>query len=137
MPTTANTELAAAAQSLVDGYVDAWNQGDGAGFARAFATDADFTSIRLDRVRGRQAIGEAHQHIFDTVYRGTRIAAQVEPASVRPLGLDYVEFLVDARMTSASGLPFGPRHAHAMVVAERQPEGWRIVAFHNMQPTEG
>jgi uncharacterized protein (TIGR02246 family) len=136
MSTTATSDLAAA-QALVDAYADAWNRGDGAGFARAFASDADFTSIRLDRVRGRDAIGRAHQQIFDTVYRGTRIAAQVEPASVRALGPDYVEFLVDARMTNASGLPFGPKHAHAMVVAERQPEGWRIVAFHNMQPTEG
>ena len=40
-------------------------------------------------------------------------------------------------MTDASGAPFGPKHVHHMVVAEQQTEGWRIVAFHNMQPTQG
>ena len=137
MITTARSDLVAAAQALVDTYVDAWNRGDGTAFASMFATDADFTSIRLDRVRGRDAIGRAHQHIFEGVYRGSRIAAQVEQASVRALGPDHVEFLVDAHMTNASGQPFGPKHAHAMVIAEQQPEGWRVIAFHNMQPTEG
>lgn len=137
MNTSVTPDLTAAVQALVDTYVDGWNRGDGTAFANAFAADADFTSIRLDRIQGRDAIGRAHQEIFDTVYKGTRVQAQVEQASVRPLGADHVEFLVDAHMTDASGAPFGPKHVHHMVVAEQQTEGWRIVAFHNMQPTQG
>ena len=122
-------------RDLVATYVDAWSRGDGTGFASVFAEDADFTSIRLDRLRGRQAIGEAHQQIFDTFYKGTRISVEID--GVRHLRPDLAILNIDARMTDASGQPFGPRQAHAMAVVERQSAGWRIVAFQNMVPVEG
>src|ERR687884_262319 len=99
-------------QALVDTYVAAWNRGDGDGFASVFAEDADFTSIRLDRIRGRAAIAAAHNQIFSTFYKDTRIQAVVD--AVRPLRPDLAVFDVDAHMTDAAGQPFGPRHAHAL-----------------------
>jgi uncharacterized protein (TIGR02246 family) len=121
--------------ALVATYVDAWNRADGDRFASIFADDADFTSIRLDQVRGRGSIAAAHRRIFDTIYKDTRIEATLE--SVRPLREDLAVLDIDAHMTDAAGEPFGPRHAHAMAVAERQVDGWRVVAFHNMVPVEG
>lgn len=120
--------------ALVGTYVDAWNRGDGDGFASIFADDADFTSIRLDQISGRGPIAAAHNQIFASYYRGTRIDATLE--RVRQLREDLAVLDIDAHMTNAAGEPFGAKHAHAMAVAERQKGGWRIVAFQNMVPAQ-
>jgi uncharacterized protein (TIGR02246 family) len=119
---------------LVATYVDAWNRGDGDAFASVFADNADFTSIRLDQISGRGRIAAAHNQIFATFYKDTRIAATLD--DVRPLRDDLAVLDIDAHMTNAAGEPFGPRHTHAMAVAERQAAGWRIVAFQNMVPVQ-
>jgi uncharacterized protein (TIGR02246 family) len=121
-------------RSLISTYVDAWNRGDSDGFASVFADDADFTSIRLDQISGRAAVASAHKQIFATFYKGTRIDAALE--RVRPVREDLAVLDIDAHMTDAAGEPFGPKHAHAMAVAERQADGWRIVAFQNMVPVQ-
>jgi uncharacterized protein (TIGR02246 family) len=121
-------------RALVSTYVDAWNRGDADAFASVFAADADFTSIRLDHIRGRASIAAAHKQIFASSYPGSRVAATLE--HVRALREDLAVLDIDAYMTDAAGEPFGPKHAHAMAVAERQPSGWRIVAFQNMVPVE-
>jgi uncharacterized protein (TIGR02246 family) len=121
-------------RSLVRTIVDAWNRGDGDGFASVFAEDADFTSINLTQISGRAPIAAAHDQIFATVYNGTRIEATLE--RVRPLREDLAVLDIDAHMTNAAGEPFGPKHMHPMAVAERQADGWRIVAFHNMVPVQ-
>jgi uncharacterized protein (TIGR02246 family) len=121
-------------RSLVRTYVDAWNRADGEGFASVFADDADFTSINLTQVSGRAPIAAAHNQIFATVYNGTRIDSTLE--RVRPLREDLVVLDIDSHMTNSAGEPFGPKHVHAMAVAEHQPDGWHIVAFQNMQPVQ-
>src|SRR5437868_4007003 len=116
-----------ALRALVATYVDAWNHADGDAFASVFADDADFTSIRLDRLHGRAPIAAAHNEIFATFYKDTRINAAID--GLRPLRDDLAIMTIDAHMTDAAGKPFGPKHAHALAVAERQADGWRIVAF--------
>jgi uncharacterized protein (TIGR02246 family) len=118
--------------ALVAAYVAAWNLGDGDSFASVFADDADFTSVRLDRISGRATIAAAHSRIFATSYSRTRIDAALE--GVRQVREDLVVLHIQAHMTDAAGEPFGPKHTHAMAVAERQADGWRILAFHNMVP---
>jgi uncharacterized protein (TIGR02246 family) len=121
-------------RSLVRTFVDAWNRGDGDGFASVFADDADFTSINLTQISGRASIAASHNQIFATVYNGTRVDATLE--RVRPLREDLAVLDIDAHMTNAAGEPFGPKHMHPMAVAERQADGWRIVAFQNMEPVQ-
>ena len=124
-----------ALRALVRTYADAWGRGDGAGFASIFAEDADFTSIRLDRAHSRAEIAAGHQAIFETFYRGTRLEADVERIRfVRP---DVAVVDVDARLFDATGAPFRPDYAHALLVAERGAGGWQVVAFQNMVPVRG
>src|SRR5688572_18405621 len=61
----------------------AWNAADGAGFARPFAEDADFVNIRGDHFQTRDNIARGHQHIFDTIYKGSVVRNEV--AGVRPV----------------------------------------------------
>jgi uncharacterized protein (TIGR02246 family) len=121
-------------RALVTTYIDAWNRGDGDGLASVFADDADFTSIRLQRFHGRAPIAAAHNQLFATSNQGTRLDATLD--HVRPLREDLALLDIDAQLTNAAGEPFGPKHAHALAVAERQADGWRIVAFQNMVPAQ-
>jgi uncharacterized protein (TIGR02246 family) len=121
-------------RGLVTTYVDAWNRSDGDGLASVFADDADFTSIRLQQIGGRASIAAVHKQLFATSNRGTRIEASLD--HVRPLREDLAVLDIDAQMTNAAGESVGPDHAHAMAVAERQADGWRIVAFQNMVPVQ-
>ena len=124
-----------ALRALVATYTAAWNRGDGAGFASVFADDADFTSIRFDRAHGRADIAAGHQRIFDTLYRDTELRAHVE--RIRYVGPDVAVVDVDGQLFNAAGVPLAQRQSHALAVAQRFAEGWRIVAFQNMVPVGG
>ena len=62
---------------LVGTLEKAWNAGDGAGFGRPFAEDADFVNIRGEHFRTREVIAKGHQGIFDTIYAGSVVRYQV------------------------------------------------------------
>lgn len=132
------TTDADAIRALVAHYAAAWNRGDGTDYGSVFADDADFTSIRLDRAHGRAAIAAGHQAIFDTIYRGTRLEAEV--AKLRFLRPDIAVVEIDQRLflpdgSAARGLGGNAGNTtHILGVAERRPEGWRFVAFQNMVP---
>jgi uncharacterized protein (TIGR02246 family) len=133
MTTTVNAEQDL--RALVATYMAAWNRGDGAGYASAFAEDADFTSVRLDRPHSRAEIAAGHEAIFATIYKRTRLHAEVDRIRfVRP---DVAVLDVEHHLTDAAGVTFPPGHSHAIAVAERTTNGWQFVAFQNMVPVPG
>jgi uncharacterized protein (TIGR02246 family) len=92
-----STDLApgdrAALESIVARLEAAWNAMDGTAFAAAFATDADFVTIRGEHYRGRPAIAAGHSAIFRTIYSGSTNRCTIE--SVRLLHPQVA--LVDGR----------------------------------------
>src|SRR5690349_3459049 len=63
-----------------------WNSGDARGFADLFAEDADFIHILGGHGRGRAAIAQAHETLFATIYRGSRV--RFELVGTRSFGPD-------------------------------------------------
>jgi uncharacterized protein (TIGR02246 family) len=120
-----------AIRALVSTYAEAWNRGDADGFASVFAPDADFTSIRLDRAHSRAEIASGHAAIFATIYKGTRLQADVE--RIRYVRPDVAIVDIDARLSDATGMSI-PGQAHALCVAARDSARWQIIAFQNMVP---
>src|SRR5215217_3708758 len=55
-----------------------WNTKSGALFAKPFAEDADYVVINGMYIKGRAAIESAHQRIFDTIYKDTKINLTVK-----------------------------------------------------------
>ena len=80
---SANIDDQQVVAEVVDELEKAWNAGDGVAFARPFAEDADFVSIRGEHHRTRGAIAEGHQSIFNSIYKGSVVRLQV--AAVRRL----------------------------------------------------
>ncbi len=136
--------MEAAAEEIGRGVVrrlqDAWNAGDGEAFGEPFADDADFVDFRGTHHRGREAIAAGHQGIFDTVYRGSRIAYELEQA--RSLGGDVilVHSLGVLSAPASAGPMSGEHRAIQSLVLVRRGDAWEIAGFHNtlvMAPPPG
>jgi len=119
----------AAADAVAAALTTAWNAADGAAFAREFTDDADFVNIFAMHGVGREAIAEAHQMIFDTIYRGSRNAFSVE--AVRSLRDDVALAHIRALLEIPEGPMQGELRALATAVMVREGEAWKIAAFHN------
>jgi uncharacterized protein (TIGR02246 family) len=109
----------------------AWNAADGPAFGSPFAVDADFVAIRGDHHHGREAIAHGHQVLFDSIYRGSRVAYEVLQA--RALRDEVILVLVQARLTvpAGAGPLAGESHSTATLVLVREGDSWPIAAFHN------
>ena len=119
------------ASRLLTRLGDAWNAGDGTAFGEPFAADADFVAIRGDYHRGRDAIGQGHQALFDTIYEGSTVEYLLRRA--RALTDEVIVVHAQGRLKAPTG-PLTGEHTSTMtlVVARRGREAdWQIVAFQN------
>ena len=104
-----------------------WNTKSGALFAKPFAEDADYVVINGRYIKGRAAIEAAHQQIFDTVFKDTKITLTVK----------QIRFLrADVAVVHASGHRDGPTNelnqdAMLTLVMTKEKNGWVIAAFQN------
>ena len=106
-----------------------WNAKSGALFAKPFAEDADYVIVNGAHIRGRAAITEGHQQIFDTIYKDSTVALAVE--QVRFLRADVALAHVSGhlKMSKAAGAP--EADATITLVLTKDAGAWRIVAFQN------
>jgi uncharacterized protein (TIGR02246 family) len=121
-------------RDIVRGLEDAWNRGDSVAWAEFFAEDADFIHILGGYFNGRTTIEQGHRAIFDTIYKGSTNKFTVK--RVRFISSDVaIVFLMAELKVAREGLP-PVVHARPTLVAERTPDGWRIMAFQNTLITE-
>ena len=114
---------------IVSKLEKAWNAADGAGFAQAFAEDADFVNIRADHFRTRAVIAQGHQGIFDTIYKGSVVRYQL--ASVREISPKVLLAHVKATLKVPTGPMAGEMDALYSLVLVHNGNNWHIAAFHN------
>lgn len=118
----------AAIRDIVDQVRLAWNRGDGASFAAPFVEDADYIVWNGVIVKGRAAIAEGHQHIFDTMYRDSTNDIAVK--SIRFLGKDVAVVHCTAQLTHADGTLHGYGTLPLFVMHKLAGE-WKVAAFQN------
>jgi uncharacterized protein (TIGR02246 family) len=108
----------------------AWNAADGAAFAAEFVDDLLFVDIRGVRHDGSRAgLAAGHQGIFDSIYKGSVIAYELETARVLTDGVILARS--QATLDSPAGPMAGIHLARNTVVLVRDQDEWRAVAFHN------
>ena len=123
----------ASLERLVGDLEAAWNTGDGAAFAAAFAVDADFVNVYGMHVRGRTAIAAGHQYIFTTIYKDSKVEYRI--VSVRELAPGVALVHVAAKLNVPAGPMAGGREAFWTGVATRLDDGWKFAAFQNTHVT--
>ncbi|WP_328460437.1 SgcJ/EcaC family oxidoreductase [Actinoplanes sp. NBC_00393] len=106
----------------------AWNERDADGFGKLFADDGVMVGFDGSQVRGAQAAGHLRPIFAD--HPTASYVARVE--EVRPVGAGAVLLRAIAGMVPPGRKELSPeRHTIQTVLAERQPEGWRILLFQN------
>ncbi|HVF67585.1 MAG TPA: SgcJ/EcaC family oxidoreductase [Pyrinomonadaceae bacterium] len=108
-----------------------WNSKSGAAFAKPFAEDADYVIINGMQIKGRDAIAEGHQRIFDTYFKDSTLALSVKQA--RMLRADVAVVHVSAHMKA------GGQEADAVItmVMTKENGAWKIAAFQNTSVAAG
>jgi uncharacterized protein (TIGR02246 family) len=122
-PTAIATELFAQLEA-------AWNAADGAAFGKPFADVTDFVDIRGAHHHGDGvAMGRGHQHIFDTIYKGSTVRYQV--TSAREAVPGCIVATASANLDAPSGPMLGTNQSRITVVVIREGDRWAITAFQN------
>lgn len=120
---------AAAVQALIEGLTRAWNAGDGAAYGAGFTQGCDYVTFNGERLRGRAAVAQSHQALFDTHLKGSELI--FESVDLRPVaGAILVHSVGNSRL--AGQKRFSPsRRSLQTLLAVQSEEGWRFTAFHN------
>ncbi|MET7297838.1 SgcJ/EcaC family oxidoreductase [Embleya sp. NPDC005575] len=114
------------------GRVDAaWGQGHGAAYGAGFTADATYITYVGTLYRGGDEIGRAHQALFDSFLKGTRIASVVE--EIRFLGVDAAVVVTRGDTYKGDKVPSADKLAKIQTyTVVREPGGdWRVAAFQN------
>ena len=107
-----------------------WNAGSGAAFAAPFAEDGDLVAFDGTHFRGRQAIIDFQQPLFDRWLKGTRLVGEVQ--SVRFLNPDIaVMHAIGGTVMRGKTKPDPARDSIQTLVAVRSAGSWQLAAFQN------
>ena len=104
--------------------------GSGATFAAPFAEDGDLVAFDGSHFKGRQAIIDFQQPLFDRWLKGTRLVGEVQ--SVRFLSPDVaVMHAVGGTLMRGKRKPDPARDSIQTLVAVRRAGTWQLAAFQN------
>ena len=106
-----------------------WNAKDGALFAKPFAADADYVVINGMYLKGRQAIAEGHQRIFETFYKESTLSLSVK--QVRLLRPDVAVVHLTGSNKTPRGSETRVSEAIITLVMTKENGEWKIAAFQN------
>jgi uncharacterized protein (TIGR02246 family) len=119
----------AALTRIVAGIERAWNAGDAAGFAAAFAADGDQVNIFGAHLPTPEQVEGQHAHIFATIYRESRSRFRIDDA--RAIGPDVALAHVRATVEVPGGPMEGTVETLGTMIFRRTSAGWEIATFHN------
>jgi uncharacterized protein (TIGR02246 family) len=108
---------------------DAWNRGDGAAYAACFTTDATDVTFVGTVYRGGAEIGRAHQALFDSYLKGTRLSLEI--LDIRRYGADAA--VVVTRGDVSKKLPRRLGKLATYTVVRDTGGAWRIAAVQKTQ----
>lgn len=128
----------AEAARLARAFLAAWSAHDAEALGALFAEDADFVNVTGLWWHGRERIARTHGVAFSTYFKGAVLTE--ERLETRALGDGAALARLRVRMegqTAPDGAPAGPRRTMLICAAQRQAEGWRLVAVQNTDIVPG
>lgn len=113
-----------AIRALLDRSADAWDRGDGKAYGECFTADATDVTYLGTVYQGGAEIGRAHQALFHSFLKGTRLT--VEIVEIRRCGSDTAIVLTRGE---SSKRPSKKLRKLATYTVVRDTDGqWRIAA---------
>ncbi|MEQ4722033.1 SgcJ/EcaC family oxidoreductase [Nonomuraea sp. B19D2] len=120
---TTTTDLAAI-HTVLQSSQDAWNRGDGAAYGACFTDDATDVTFVGTVYHGGAEIGRAHQALFDSFLKGTKLVMEI--VDIRRYGADVAVVLTRGEVAKGTPKKLGKLATYTLV---RDTDGhWRIAA---------
>ncbi len=113
----------------VEQLTKGWNMKSGAEFAKPFAEDSDYVVINGIHIKGRAANAEAHQRIFDTIYKDSSLVATVK--QIRFLRPDVAVVHGVSNLTFKINGEEKKGNSFVTLVMTKEKGKWSIAAFQN------
>src|SRR5215211_7118712 len=113
----------AVATTVLAQLQEGWNAADGARYGVPFAERSDFVTVRGEHVRGSQAIAAGHQGIFDTIYRGSTVALELDDAHQVAPGV--VVAVASSTLDVPSGALQGRHHSRMTLTMTEADDAWQ------------
>lgn len=142
-PLTTQSDDDRAIRAVVARCEAAWNASDSVAWAACMAEDVNFTSVLGDRYQGREIVERGHRHIFDTIYKDSRMTFTVEGVRfIRPdVALAFVHQQLISRLPPSAVASTARQmkisdamhetQARATLMLAKNGGQWHVVAFHN------
>ncbi|MFE3799733.1 SgcJ/EcaC family oxidoreductase [Nocardia tengchongensis] len=125
---TTSTDLDAI-RAFLDRSAEAWNNGDGAAYGACFTADATDVTFAGTVYHGGDEIGRAHQALFDSFLKGTRMWG--ETLDIRRYGNDTAVVVSAGDVGRKQPKKLGKLATYTVV---RDTDGeWRIAAIQKTQ----
>ena len=116
-------------RALVQRSQDAWNRGDGAAYGACFTADATDVTFVGTVYHGGVEIGRAHQALFDSFLKGTRLTVQI--LEIRRYGSDTAIVVTRGESSKGDAKKLGKLATYTVI---RDADGqWRIAAVQKTQ----
>jgi uncharacterized protein (TIGR02246 family) len=125
--TAAEADLVAI-RTLLEQSQDAWNRGDGTAYGELFTDDATDVTYVGTAYRGGPEIGRAHQALFDSFLKGSRLA--IEIVDIRFLGADTAVVVTRGDVHKGRPKKLGKIATYTLI---RESGRWRIAAVQKTQ----
>ncbi|WP_034484048.1 SgcJ/EcaC family oxidoreductase [Actinomadura oligospora] len=127
MNTTTAADIAAIV-SVLDRLTAAWNAGDGTAYGAEFTYDATYITYVGTLYQGAEEIGGAHQVLFDTFVKGTKLASETQ--SIRLTSPDSA-LVITRGATHKGDAPSRLDKIQTYTFVREADGAWRIAAFQN------
>ncbi|MGV9778709.1 SgcJ/EcaC family oxidoreductase [Streptosporangium sp. NPDC003464] len=115
----------AAIRALLERARDAWDRGDGTAYGAAFAPDATDVTFVGTVYHGSAEIGRAHQVLFDSFLKDTRLAMEI--VDIRFYGADTA--VVVTRGDTYKDRPKKLGKVQTYTIVRGADGDWRIAAI--------
>ena len=129
-------EATAAAQAMVDRFVDSWNRADGPSYGENYWPEAELVDPVGITTRSRADIVQEHVELWAGPFKGSKIAGKLR--RIRMLGVDFMMVDFDADLAGVQQLPPGSAadangvvHNHLKHIMERRNGTWKVLAAQN------
>ena len=123
-----------AIRNIIQSLADAWTAGDGVKFGEPFTEDADYVVVNGLHLKGREAIAQGHQRIFDTIYKDTKLKTEIR--KIRFLRPDVAVVHTQGSIAKKTEAFPGAPGAFPGFVLSKENGKWQIVAFQNTANAE-
>jgi len=123
-------------QLLLDQLGAAWKAGDGEQFAACFTENADYVVFDGSHLRGRAAIAQVHQDLFEGLMRGSElVGSSVTDFQLLAPTVALLHSTGAVRMRWQKKAPIGRNSIQTMVAVQEKSGNWKFAAFQNTRIT--